>query len=59
MVTPATRRALVTIQANGTGDLQAAVDDLTDLLQNTCGGRIEVVIADAGQPVVGLPLTGA
>jgi len=59
VVTPATRRALVTIQANGTGDLQAAVDDLTDLLQNTCGGRIEVVIADAGQPVVGLPLTGA
>ena len=59
VVTPATRRALVTIQANGTGDLQAAVDDLTDLLQNTCGGRIEVVIADAGQPVVELTSSGA
>ena len=56
---PATRRALVTIQANGTGDLPAAVEDLTHLLQQTCGGRINVVIANAGQPVVDLALSGA
>jgi DNA/RNA-binding domain of Phe-tRNA-synthetase-like protein len=59
VITPATGRALVTIQANGTGDLQAAVEDLTHLVQETCGGRIGVVIADAGQPVVDLALTGA
>jgi len=59
VVTPATRRAVVTIQANGTGDLRAAIDDLTNLLQETCGGRINVVIANAGQPVVDLPLSGA
>ena len=59
VVTPSTRRAVVTIQANGSGDLRAAVDDLTHLLQETCGGRIDVVIASAGQPVLDLPLTGA
>jgi DNA/RNA-binding domain of Phe-tRNA-synthetase-like protein len=57
VITPETRRALVTIQANGTGDLRAAVEDLTNLLDEACGGRIEVVTADAGQPVVGLALT--
>lgn len=59
VVTPGTTRAIVTIQANGTGDLPAGIDDLTQLLQKTCGGRINVVIADAGQPVVSLPLTDA
>lgn len=59
VVTQITRRAVVTIQANGTGDLRAAVDDLTHLLRETCGGRINVVIANAGQPVVDLPLTAA
>jgi len=59
VVTPSTRRAVVTIQANGTGDLQASIEDLTRLLRETCGGRIDVVIANAGQLVVDLPLTGA
>ncbi len=59
VVTPETRRAVVTIQANGAGDLQAAVDDLTELLSKTCGGHIDVVIADAGQPFVDLPLISA
>ncbi len=56
VVTPATRRAVITIQANGAGDLKAAVDDLTNLLQTTCGGHMGVVIADADQPVVDLAL---
>jgi DNA/RNA-binding domain of Phe-tRNA-synthetase-like protein len=57
VVTPDTTRAVVTIQANGTGDLHAAIEDLTHLLRETCGGRINVVIANAGQPVVGLALS--
>ncbi|HSG96132.1 MAG TPA: phenylalanine--tRNA ligase beta subunit-related protein [Afifellaceae bacterium] len=57
VVTPETRRAVVTIQANGAGDLQAAVDDLTDLLRATCGGRIDVAVADAARSIVDIPLT--
>lgn len=59
VVTQVTRRAVVTIQANGSGDLRAAVEDLTDLLQKTCGGHLKVVIADAGQPVAELALSSA
>ncbi|TDI55848.1 MAG: hypothetical protein E2O93_06930 [Alphaproteobacteria bacterium] len=56
VIMPATRRALVTIQANGAGDLQAAVEDLTKLVRDTCSGHTEVVFADAGQPIADLPL---
>jgi DNA/RNA-binding domain of Phe-tRNA-synthetase-like protein len=57
VVTTQTRRAIVTIQANGKGDLRPAVDDLTDLLQKTCAGRIDFVIASAGRPAVELALS--
>jgi DNA/RNA-binding domain of Phe-tRNA-synthetase-like protein len=59
VVTPETRRAVVTIQANGTGDLQAAVDDLISLIFKTCSGQKSVVIANANRPIVDLPLTSA
>ncbi len=52
VITPATRRAVVTIQSNGFGDLDAAVADLVDLLGRFCGGTCRVAIADAAQPVV-------
>lgn len=55
VITPATRRAVVTVQANGAGDLEAAVTDLVALIERFCGGRSTVAVADAERPVVRLP----
>lgn len=55
VITPATRRAVVTVQSNGAGDLDAAVADLVALVERFCGGRTAVAVADAGTPVVRLP----
>jgi DNA/RNA-binding domain of Phe-tRNA-synthetase-like protein len=51
LVTPATTDAIVTVQANGEGDLEAAVADLRDLIRRFCAGSTDVAIADAAQPV--------
>jgi len=59
VVTPATRRAIVTLQANGAGDLKAAVDDLSDLIGRVCGGNIRTVTADRRRPQIELPGPGA
>jgi len=59
VVTPETRRAVVTLQANGTGDLKAAVDDLSDLIGRVCGGSIRTVTADRRRPQIELPGPGA
>lgn len=55
IITPETRRALVTVQSNGVGDLDAAVTDLVDLIGRFCGGRSTVAVADAATPTVDLP----
>lgn len=55
VITPATRRAVVTVQGNGAGDLEAAVEDLVNLIARFCGGRSTVAVADAANPVVDLP----
>ncbi len=55
IITPATRRAVVTVQANGWGDLDAAVADLVDLIARFSGGRTAVAVADARSPTVALP----
>jgi DNA/RNA-binding domain of Phe-tRNA-synthetase-like protein len=52
LVTPLTHRALITVQSNGEGDLDAAVADLIDLVQRFCGGEGRAAIADHRQPVV-------
>ena len=52
IITPATRRAVLTIQTNGAGDLEAAVADAIDLIVRSCGGRVASAIAEAGRPVV-------
>jgi DNA/RNA-binding domain of Phe-tRNA-synthetase-like protein len=52
LVTPLTHRAIVTVQSNGEGDLEAAVSDLIGLLQRFCGGQGRVAIADHKQPVM-------
>jgi DNA/RNA-binding domain of Phe-tRNA-synthetase-like protein len=51
LVTPLTRRAIITVQSNGVGDLDAAVADLIELVQRFCGGQGRVTIADHKQPV--------
>lgn len=54
LVTPETRRAVVTIQSNGTDGLDAAIADLADLLRRFCSARVDATIADADNPVVAL-----
>ena len=54
LVTPLTRRAVVTIQSNGVGDLDAAIGDLTAMLGRFCGGTSAVTIADRATPVADL-----
>jgi DNA/RNA-binding domain of Phe-tRNA-synthetase-like protein len=48
----ATTRAVITVQANGWGDLDAAVTDLTGLVARFAEGRCRVALADAATPLV-------
>lgn len=50
LVGPATRRAVVTLQANGEGDVAAAAEDLSDLIARFARGRSAVTILNARQP---------
>jgi len=52
LVTPLTHSAVITVQSNGEGDLDAAVADLIGLVQRFCGGEGRAVIADHRQPSV-------
>lgn len=54
LVTPATRRALVTVQAHGWGDIEAAAADLERLLAETCAARTRRHVVSAASPVVTL-----
>lgn len=54
IITPATRRAILTIQTNGWGDVEAAADDARDLIGRFCGGQVRTVIADRTRPSVTL-----
>ena len=55
VITPATRRAVVTVQSNGSGDPAAAAADLVALIERFCGGRSTVAVADAANPIARLP----
>jgi len=46
IITPATTRAVVTVQQNGAGDVAAAVDDLIDLIGRFCRGVCRVAVLD-------------
>jgi DNA/RNA-binding domain of Phe-tRNA-synthetase-like protein len=50
LITPATRRAVVTVQSNGAGDVAAAADDLMQLIGKYCGGNCRVVVLNAANP---------
>ena len=54
VISPDTQRAVVTLQANGEGDLEAAARDLVALLRAAYGGSYAVSIADRTRPVVTL-----
>lgn len=46
LIGPGTSRAIVTLQANGAGDVEAAARDLTDFIEKYCSGRCRVAILD-------------
>jgi DNA/RNA-binding domain of Phe-tRNA-synthetase-like protein len=50
IITQATTRAVVTVQSNGAGDLEAAASDLVDLIERFCGRRCRVAVLDAARP---------
>jgi DNA/RNA-binding domain of Phe-tRNA-synthetase-like protein len=52
LVTAETREAVVTVQWNGAGNLEAAVADLVDLIGRFAGGTCIVSVADRTSPVV-------
>ena len=54
LIRPQTTRAIVTVQANGWGDVAAAMDDLVELIGRFCGGRCRTAVADAAHPSVSL-----
>lgn len=53
-IEPRTTRAVITIQANGTGDLEAATADLVALVTAHAGGRCRPIVADLIRPTVTL-----
>ena len=50
LVTPLTSRAVITVQTNGAGDLDAAVADLTDLIGRFASGTTKVTVVDRMRP---------
>ena len=50
LVSPRTRRAVVTIQSHGEGSVERAADDLRMLVAGICGGRSAIRIADRMSP---------
>jgi DNA/RNA-binding domain of Phe-tRNA-synthetase-like protein len=49
LITPATTRAVVTVQSNGFVDVAAGASDLVDLITTFCGGQCRVEILDAAR----------
>jgi len=53
-VSTKTRRAALTVQANGFGDVEAAARRVAALIERECQGRCRVVVADRARPSVAL-----
>lgn len=51
-VSPATRRAALTVQANGFGDVEAAAARVAALIARECAGRCRILVADRDRPAV-------
>lgn len=54
LITPTTRGAIVTLQSNGWGDVEAAAADLIELIGRFCGGRCRMAVMDRIRPTVSL-----
>jgi DNA/RNA-binding domain of Phe-tRNA-synthetase-like protein len=50
IIRPETRRAVVTVQSNGAGDVAAGASDLVDLIAGFCGGQCRLAILDCSHP---------
>jgi DNA/RNA-binding domain of Phe-tRNA-synthetase-like protein len=50
LITPVTTRAVVTLQSNGAGDVDAAAANLVDLIRKFSGGQCRVAILDKSRP---------
>jgi DNA/RNA-binding domain of Phe-tRNA-synthetase-like protein len=51
-ITPQTRRALITVQSNGWGDLEVAASELGSWLSTDCDAEVRIAYADAKTPTV-------
>lgn len=51
-VSPATRRAALTAQSNGCGEVETVAARLAALIERECGGRCRIVVADRARPTV-------
>ena len=54
LITPETTRGVVTLQANGAGDVAVGAADLVDLIGRFCGGDCRVAVLDKSQPYADL-----
>ena len=54
IIRPETRRAMVTVQSNGAGDVDGAATDLLELIGKFCGGTSRVAILDRARPTADL-----
>jgi DNA/RNA-binding domain of Phe-tRNA-synthetase-like protein len=50
-----TKRALITVQANGWGDLEPAASELASRLSAECGAEVRIAYAGKNQPAVAIP----
>jgi DNA/RNA-binding domain of Phe-tRNA-synthetase-like protein len=54
LITPQTTRAVVTVQANGAGNVTAGADDLVDLIREYCGAQCRMAVLDHARQSAGL-----
>lgn len=54
LITPKTSRAVVTVQSNGWGNVEAGARDLAGLIERFCGGRCRVAVVDHARPTADL-----
>jgi DNA/RNA-binding domain of Phe-tRNA-synthetase-like protein len=51
LLTPQTRRAVLTVQSNGFGEVEAAARRLAEEIGRECGGSCRIVVADREAPI--------
>src|SRR3954451_16366486 len=49
-----TRRAVITVQSNGAGDVEAGANDLVDLIVKFCDGTCRIAVLDCTRPTADL-----